>query len=154
MNLVSFVSTGISQTALRQLFFIQSPNGNLNLRKALSPRRRPGPNFRRCVTGGQNLDTGLRRYDRVFRISHKHRLPFGAPLRSKPSQNAPMPVLHFLTISRRCDPTYNCRGRPILYSGSAIISLSCAIHPTVRASAKIAVKSGTGIPIAFCTMPE
>ena len=51
-------------------------------------------------------------------------------------------------------PTNSCRGRPILYSGSAIISFSCAIQPTVRASAKTAVNSGTGMPIAFCTMPE
>ena len=34
---------------------------------------------------------------------------------------------------------YSWRGRPILYSGSPIISFSWAIQPTVRASAKIAV---------------
>src|SRR6185312_9339002 len=52
------------------------------------------------------------------------------------------------------EPVKSCRGRPILYSGSDTISFSCAIQPTVRASAKIAVKSCTGIPIAFCTIPE
>ena len=41
-----------------------------------------------------------------------------------------------------------------LLLGSAIISFHCAIQPTVRASAKIAVNSGTGMPSAFCTMPE
>jgi hypothetical protein len=56
--------------------------------------------------------------------------------------------------SRGVLPTKSCRGRPILYSGSAIISFSCAIQPTVRASAKMAVNSDTGMPIAFCTMPE
>ena len=55
---------------------------------------------------------------------------------------------------RRVAPVYSWRGRPILYSGSDTISFSCAIQPTVRASAKIAVKSCTGMPIAFCTMPE
>ena len=35
-----------------------------------------------------------------------------------------------------------------------IISFSCAIQPTVRASAKFAVKRLTGMPIARCTMPE
>ena len=34
------------------------------------------------------------------------------------------------------------------------VSLFTAIQPTVRASAKIAVNSDTGMPIAFCTMPE
>ncbi len=56
--------------------------------------------------------------------------------------------------SRGVAPTKSWRGRPILYSGSAIISFSCAIQPTVRASAKTAVNSGTGMPIAFWTMPE
>jgi hypothetical protein len=51
-------------------------------------------------------------------------------------------------------PTNSWRGRPILYSGSPIISLSCAIQPTVRASAKIAVNRLTGMPSALCTMPE
>jgi hypothetical protein len=41
-----------------------------------------------------------------------------------------------------------------LVLGSPIISLSWAIQPTVRASAKIAVNSETGMPIARCTMPE
>jgi hypothetical protein len=56
--------------------------------------------------------------------------------------------------SRRVEPTNNWRGRPILYSGSPIISLSCAIQPTVRASAKMAVNRLTGMPMARCTMPE
>ena len=56
--------------------------------------------------------------------------------------------------SRLTWPVYSCRGRPILYSGSAIISFSWAIQPTVRASANIAVNSDTGMPIAFWTMPE
>ena len=51
-------------------------------------------------------------------------------------------------------PENSWRGRPILYSGSPIISFSCAIQPTVRASAKIAVNRLTGMPIARCTMPE
>ena len=56
--------------------------------------------------------------------------------------------------SRLTAPTYSWRGRPILYSGSPIISLSCAIQPTVRASAKMAVNRLTGMPSALCTMPE
>ena len=56
--------------------------------------------------------------------------------------------------SRDTDPVNSWRGRPILYSGSPIISFSCAIQPTVRANAKMAVNSGTGIPMARCTMPE
>jgi hypothetical protein len=56
--------------------------------------------------------------------------------------------------SRLGEPSKSWRGRPILYSGSPIISLSWAIQPTVRASAKMAVNSGTGMPIARCTMPE
>jgi hypothetical protein len=55
---------------------------------------------------------------------------------------------------RAVAPVKSWRGRPILYSGSPIISFSCAIQPTVRASAKTAVNSGTGMPIARCTMPE
>ena len=55
---------------------------------------------------------------------------------------------------RAVAPLNSWRGRPILYSGSPIISFSWAIQPTVRASANTAVKSGTGIPIARCTMPE
>jgi len=51
-------------------------------------------------------------------------------------------------------PENSCRGRPILYSGSVIISSHCAIQPTVRASAKIPVNMSTGMPIAFCTIPE
>ena len=58
------------------------------------------------------------------------------------------------STSRCGEPTNNWRGRPILYSGSPIISLSCAIHPTVRASAKMAVNRVTGMPSARCTMPE
>ena len=46
-------------------------------------------------------------------------------------------------------PTKSCRGRPILYSGSAIISLSCAIQPTVRATANKAVNIETGMPMAL-----
>ena len=56
--------------------------------------------------------------------------------------------------SRLAAPVNNWRGRPILYSGSLIISLSWAIQPTVRASAKIPVNKLTGMPIARCTMPE
>jgi hypothetical protein len=54
----------------------------------------------------------------------------------------------------RTEPVNSWRGRPILYSGSPIISLSWAIQPTVRASAKMPVNSGTGMPMARCTMPE
>src|SRR6185436_17632992 len=63
-----------------------------------------------------------------------------------------LPPMGFTDL--RVAPVKSWRGRPILYSGSAIISFNCAIQPTVRASAKIAVNSGTGMPIAFCTMPE
>lgn len=56
--------------------------------------------------------------------------------------------------SRLTGPVKSWRGRPILYSGSANISLSWAIQPTVRARAKMPVKRLTGIPIARCTMPE
>jgi hypothetical protein len=56
--------------------------------------------------------------------------------------------------SRRGEPVNSWRGRPILYSGSLIISLSWAIQPTVRASAKMAVNRLTGMPMARCTMPE
>jgi len=55
---------------------------------------------------------------------------------------------------RGAAPENSWRGRPILYSGSAIISFSWAIQPTVRASAKMAVNRLTGMPIARCTMPE
>ncbi len=55
---------------------------------------------------------------------------------------------------RVSEPVNSWRGRPILYSGSLIISFSWAIQPTVRASANTAVNSGTGMPMAFCTMPE
>lgn len=58
------------------------------------------------------------------------------------------------TTLRGVEPTKSWRGRPILYSGSAIISLSCAIQPTVRASANTAVNRLTGMPMALCTMPE
>ena len=58
-------------------------------------------------------------------------------------------------LTLRCSaPTYSWRGRPILYSGSPIISLSWAIQPTVRANAKIAVNNCTGMPMARWTMPE
>ena len=56
--------------------------------------------------------------------------------------------------SRRAAPTYNWRGRPILYSGSVIISSHWVIQPTVRASAKMQVNIDVGMPSAFCTMPE
>ncbi len=56
--------------------------------------------------------------------------------------------------SRRTAPVNSWRGRPILYSGSASISLSWAIQPTVRASAKMPVNRLTGMPMARCTMPE
>jgi len=49
---------------------------------------------------------------------------------------------------------YSWRGRPILYSGSEIISCHCAIQPTVRASEKMQVNIATGMPSARCTMPE
>ena len=55
---------------------------------------------------------------------------------------------------RRVAPTKSCRGRPIFWSGSEIISFHCAIQPTVRASAKMPVNSDTGMPSARCTMPE
>ena len=55
---------------------------------------------------------------------------------------------------RAVAPLKSWRGRPILYSGSLIISFNCAIQPTVRASAKMAVNRLTGIPSARCTMPE
>ena len=58
------------------------------------------------------------------------------------------------STSRRSAPVNSWRGRPILYSGSPIISFSWAIQPTVRASAKMAVNSDTGMPMARCTMPE
>ncbi len=58
------------------------------------------------------------------------------------------------STSRRSAPENSWRGRPILYSGSPIISLSCAIQPTVRARAKIAVNSEVGMPMARCTIPE
>ena len=58
------------------------------------------------------------------------------------------------STSRRSAPVNSWRGRPILYSGSPIISFSWAIQPTVRASAKMAVNSETGMPMARCTMPE
>src|SRR6476659_10469839 len=54
---------------------------------------------------------------------------------------------------RRLAPVKSCRGRPILYSGSDTISFNCAIQPAVRARAKIAVNSCTGMLIGFCTMP-
>ncbi len=79
------------------------------------------------------------------------------PPRRAGSRRARLPPPYRCAIGstdRRVAPVKSCRGRPILYSGSAIISFSCAIQPTVRASAKIAVNSGTGMPIAFCTMPE
>ncbi len=56
--------------------------------------------------------------------------------------------------SRRGEPVKSWRGRPILYSGSASISLSWAIQPTVRARAKMPVNRLTGMPMARCTMPE
>ena len=56
--------------------------------------------------------------------------------------------------SRRAAPVYNWRGRPIFCSGSEIISFHCAIQPTVRAIAKMAVNSVVGMPSALCTMPE
>ena len=57
-------------------------------------------------------------------------------------------------MSRRAEPVNSWRGRPILYSGSASISLSWAIQPTVRARAKMPVNRLTGMPMARCTMPE
>src|SRR5674476_338413 len=48
------------------------------------------------------------------------------------------------STSRLTEPVKSWRGRPILYSGSLIISLSCAIQPTVRASAKTPVNMLTG----------
>ena len=58
------------------------------------------------------------------------------------------------TTSRRVAPVKSCRGRPIFWSGSPIISFHCAIQPTVRASAKMQVNMSVGMPSAFCTMPE
>lgn len=56
--------------------------------------------------------------------------------------------------SRRTEPVNSWRGRPILYSGSPIISFSWAIQPTVRARLKMPVNRFTGMPMARCTMPE
>jgi hypothetical protein len=56
--------------------------------------------------------------------------------------------------SRRGEPVNSWRGRPILYSGSLIISFNWAIQPTVRARAKMPVNRFTGMPMARCTMPE
>jgi hypothetical protein len=53
-----------------------------------------------------------------------------------------------LGTERDTAPWYNWRGRPILYSGSEIISFHCAIQPTVRAKAKIAVNNAVGTPMA------
>ena len=64
----------------------------------------------------------------------------------KPSQT-PATYLRFGT-EREVAPWYNWRGRPILYSGSEIISFHWAIQPTVRAKAKIAVNKAVGTPIA------
>jgi len=58
------------------------------------------------------------------------------------------------STSRRVAPVKSWRGRPIFWSGSAIISFHCAIQPTTRASAKIAVNIEVGMPSARCTMPE
>ena len=58
-----------------------------------------------------------------------------------------------LTV-RGAAPANSWRGRPILYSGSEIISFNWAIQPTVRASAKLAVNRLVGMPMARCTMPE
>jgi hypothetical protein len=74
------------------------------------------------------------------------RYPVGSPL--PPPQRCATG-----TTLRALAPTNSWRGRPILYSGSPIISLSCAIQPTVRASAKMAVNRLTGMPNARCTMP-
>ncbi len=57
-------------------------------------------------------------------------------------------------MSRRGEPVKSWRGRPILYSGSPIISFSWAIQPTVRAKANTPVNRFTGMPMARCTMPE
>ena len=46
------------------------------------------------------------------------------------------------------------RGRPILHSGSPIISFSWAIQPTVRASAKMAVNSDTGMLMGVARCPS
>ena len=48
---------------------------NFSRQKILSPRRRPGPNFRQCITCLKNLDSGLRRDDRVFWSSPVLRAP-------------------------------------------------------------------------------
>ncbi|XQM34622.1 hypothetical protein DFLDMN_001432 [Cupriavidus sp. H19C3] len=56
--------------------------------------------------------------------------------------------------SRLCEPLNSWRGRPILYSGSVIISSHCEIQPGVRASAKMQVNSEVGMPRARCTIPE
>src|SRR5574337_1699813 len=55
---------------------------------------------------------------------------------------------------RRAEPMYSWRGRPILYSGSVIISSHWVIQPTVRARAKMHVNIEVGIPMAFWTIPE
>ena len=46
--------------------------------------------------------------------------------------------------SRRGEPVNSWRGRPILYSGSASISLSWAIQPTVRATGIFALARTVG----------
>lgn len=51
-------------------------------------------------------------------------------------------------------PLNSWRGRPILYSGSVIISSHCEIQPGVRARAKMQVNSDVGMPSARCTIPE
>lgn len=53
------------------------------------------------------------------------------------------------TYERSPAPMYTCRGRPILVSGSEIISRHCAIQPGNRPSANRTVNILVGKPIAL-----
>jgi hypothetical protein len=62
-------------------------------------------------------------------------------------------LLSIVTTVRVVAPDNSCRGRPIVYSGSMIISCHRAIQPTVRACEKLPVNTATGMPGTFRTMP-
>ncbi len=75
----------------------------------------------------------------------------GRPRGPPAAENQRLPISG---TSRLAAPLNSWRGRPILYSGSVIISSHCEIQPGVRASAKMQVNSEVGMPSARCTMPE
>lgn len=95
--------------------------------------------------GGRLSFATLTTVDDVFVVLEKNLFSTGLTILYAPSG-----LLKFRSVC----PVYSCRGLPILYSGPSIISSQWAIHPAVRATAKITVNMLKGTPMALRINPE